>query len=320
MDADAQELIHRPSRLRALAALEPNAVTSARALDRIAATACRLLDAPVVLVNLIDAERQRFVGCGGTDEAGWTAREMPLTHGFCPFTLAAETAFSFADARTEPALAANPVVEQLGVIAYAGVPLRTADGEAIGTLCALDARPHEWSHDDLTLLSDLGASALAELQLLATTWRSARRVRELAHLSSALVGAGSADDVVDRLAPVMDCVHASAVWLLVRGESGRTAAAAAGADREAIAQLPLPEVGSPDHLATRSDVRARIGAVLDASPDIGSVSLLPLTAGDDSRGVLGVCFPDERDLGAEDRGYLTAVAGISSLALARAGV
>jgi GAF domain-containing protein len=319
MDADAQELIHRPSRLRALAALEPNAETSARALDRIAATACRLLDAPVVLVNLIDAERQRFVGCGGTDEAGWTAREMPLTHGFCPFTLATETAFSFADARLEPALAANPVVEQLGVIAYAGVPLRTADGEPIGTLCALDARPHEWSQEDLTLLSDLGASALAELQLLATTWRSARRVRELAHLSSALVGAGSADDVVDRLAPVMDCVDASAVWLLVQGEGGRTAAAA-GADRDAVARLPLPEVGSPDHLATRSDVRARIGSVLDASADIGSVSLLPLTAGDDSRGVLGVCFPDERDLGAEDRGYLTAVAGISSLALARAGV
>jgi GAF domain-containing protein len=319
MDADAQELIHRPSRLRALAALEPNAETSARALDRIAATACRLLDAPVVLVNLIDAERQRFVGCGGTDEAGWTVRDMPLTHGFCPFTLAAESAFSFADARTEPALAANPVVEQLGVVAYAGVPLRTADGEPIGTLCALDARPHEWSQDDLTLLGDLGASALAELQLLATTWRSARRVRELAHLSAALVGAGSADEVVDRLAPVMDCVDASAVWLLVRDESGQTAAAA-GADRDAVARLPLAELSDADHLATRSDVRARIGPVLDASPDIGSVSLLPLTAGDDSRGVLGVCFPDERDLGAEDRGYLTAVAGISSLALARTGV
>ena len=314
MDTDAQDLIRRPSRLRAFAALEPNAETSAHALDRIAATGCRLLNAPVVLVNVIDAERQRFVGA-----AGWTVREMPLTHGFCPFTLAADTSFAFADARTEPALAANPVVEELGVVAYAGVPLRTADGEPIGTLCALDARPHEWSQDDLTLLTDLGASALAELQLLATTWRSARRVRELAHLSSALVGAGSADDVVDRLAPVMDCVDASAVWLVVQGESGRTAAAA-GADRDAVARLPVPELGGPDHLATRSDVRARIGPVLDASPDIGSISLLPLTAGDDSRGVLGVCFADERDLGAEDRGYLTAVAGISSLALARAGV
>ena len=319
MQTDVHELIHRPSRLRAVATLAPNAMTSARALDRIAATACRLLDAPVVLVNLIDAERQRFIGCGGADEAGWTVRDMPLTHGFCPITLQSETAFAFADARTEPGLAGNPVVEQLGVVAYAGVPLRGADGEPVGTLCAVDARPHEWSADDLTLLSDLGASAIAELQLLAATSRSARRIRELAKLSSALVGAGSADDVIDRLAPVVDCVNASAVWLVVGGEGGRTAAAA-GADAEVIARLPVPEVAAADHLATRSDVRARIGPVLDAVPDVGSVALLPVTAGEQSRGVLGVCFPEERDLPAEDRGYLTAVAGISSLALARAGV
>ena len=90
-----------------------------------------------------------------------------------PFALGADRAFAFADARAEPALAANPVVEQLGVIAYAGVPLRVADGEPIGTL-AVDHAPHAWSDDDLDYLSDLAASAVAELQLLAAGRRAAR--------------------------------------------------------------------------------------------------------------------------------------------------
>ena len=84
-DAGLPEAVHRPSRLRALAALEPNAETSADALDRIAAMACRVLRTPVVIVNLVGADRQRFIGCGGPGEAMMPAREMPLTHGFCPF-------------------------------------------------------------------------------------------------------------------------------------------------------------------------------------------------------------------------------------------
>ena len=52
-------------------------------------------------------------------------------------------------------------------------------------------------------------------------------------------------------------------------------------------------------------------------PEVGSVAILPLTAGDDRLGVLGVCFADERPLSAADREYLTALGGISALALAR---
>ena len=50
----------------------------------------------------------------------------------------------------------------------------------------------------------------------------------------------------------------------------------------------------------------------------GSVAMLPLTAGEERLGVLGVSFPDERALSAADREYLAAVGGICALALARA--
>jgi GAF domain-containing protein len=329
------EVVRRPSRLQALAALEANAETSAEALDRIAAMACRLLHTPVVLVNLVGADRQRFVGCGGDEPAWASVHEMPLTHGFCPFALGADEAFAFADAHDDPALAANPVVEQLGVTAYAGVPLRAADGEPIGTLCAIDLEPHDWSAADLAILSDLAASAVAELQLLAASRRATRqqgRVRTLGALSSALAPAGSAREVVDQLMPVVEGIDASAVWLLELDEPGQglRSTATAGADPEVVArhervpleaQPPLAQVvgsGEPDFLPTRADVRDRFAPMLEAAPDVGSVALLPLTAGEQCLGVLGVGFPDERPLSDEERGFLSALAGISSLALARA--
>ena len=180
--------MRRPSRLRALAELEANAESSAQALDRIARTACRVLDVPVVLVNLVGADQQRFVGCEGPEP--WpSTREMPITAGFCPFVVSAEEPYTLADARIDPASAANPAVEQFGVVAYAGVPLRTTDGEPVGTLCAIDYEPRTWSAEDLGLLTDLGAGVIAELQVLAATRVVARHqagLRELTELAHAL--------------------------------------------------------------------------------------------------------------------------------------
>lgn len=327
-DVNVPEVVHRPRRLQALAALEANAESSAEALDRIAALACRVLPAPVVLVNLVGADRQRFVGCSGE----WTStREMPVTHGFCPFALGADEAFAFTDARADPELADNPVVEQLGVVAYAGVPLRAADGEPVGTLCAIDTAPHEWSAEDLALLSDLAASAVAELQLLAASRHVARsraRVRAVAALSAALRPSLPVRDVVDEVMGAVACIGATAVWLLVMDDSGRglRAAAAAGDDPEVVArharvpldaQLALAGVGDGDFLPTRSAVRERVAPVLDVVPDVGSMAWLALEAGDRRLGALGACFADERPLSPEDEEYLAAVAGVVSLSLAR---
>jgi GAF domain-containing protein len=268
-----------------------------------------------VLVNLVGSDRQRL-GQGG-DDRSWSGRELPLTRGFCPFALGAEHAFAFADARAEPSLAANPVVAQLGVQAYAGVPLR-ADGEPIGTLCAIDYAPHAWSEDDLANLSDLAASAVAELQLLAASRRAARelaRSRTLAALTYALAPAASADDVIDQLGPAIYRLHASVVWLALLDESGRElrTAAAVGVDPQVVERLPVPPAPQAEFLPTRQDVRDRF----EAPPDVGSAALLPLAAPDRCLGVLGVGFEDERALSTEDRAYLAALAGIPSLALAR---
>jgi GAF domain-containing protein len=330
MDAGVREVVTRPSRLRALAALETNAQTAADALDRIAGTACRVLGVPVALVNLVGADRQRFVGCGGPEP--WASMtDMPIDAGFCPFALGAEQAYTFADASLDADLAANPAVVQLGVTAYAGVPLRASDGEPIGTLCAVDYEAREWSEDDVTLLTELAASVMAELRLLTASSAVARnqsRLRRLTELSSALVPAETASDVIDEVLRAVDRFDANAVWVSVidEAEQALRTEAASGTDVARHADVPLAatlppaqvaRTGEPDFLPTRDDVRDRFGGILEAAPDAGSIAVVPLTTGEQHLGVLGLCFAHERAFTADDREYLAALGGVSGLALAR---
>ena len=289
-------MVRRPSRLRSLADLGVNAESSAESLDRIARVACRVLDVPVALVNLVGEDRQRFVGCGGPEP--WASMGgMPLTAGFCPFTLSVEEAYALDDTRADPASAVNPAVQRFGVAAYAGVPLRAPDAEPIGTFCALDTKPHPWSRDDLALLSDLAAGVMAELRLLAATRQLAHdqvRLQSLTALSSALAPAQRIGDVVDAVGRSVERLRPNAVWVSLAGEPGavlRTDASNGAEPRQ------------PD-------------AVADVMRDAGSVAVLPLTAGERELGVLGVSFPDERAIPAVDQEFLVALSGITALAVA----
>jgi GAF domain-containing protein len=296
LDPKVAEIVRRPSRLRALAVLQANAETSAQALDRITRIACRTLDVPVALVNLISADRQMFLGCGALPEPWRSVREMPVNAGFCPFALDAEDAYAFADVRTVPDLADNPAT-QMGVVAYAGVPMRTADGEPVGTLCAVDDKPHEWTSEELALLSDLAASALAELQLLAATRLAARdhaRVDALTALSARLARSAGADDVVAAVLAAVDRADAAVLWR-ADGEGALRPAAERGA------------LSVDDALPARV---ARTGeAVVHDAPG-ACIALLPLPGG-----VLGVRVPGDQGLSDEDRSYLAALAGTVGLAL-----
>jgi len=325
VDRQVAELVRRPTRLRALAALEANAESAAQALDRIAGLACRVLDVEVVLVNLIGADRQRVVGCG-TEDAQWAGvREMPLTHGFCPFAMTGTDPYAIEDARV--AAAENPAVAQFGVVAYAGVPLRVAGGEPIGTLCAIDRRPRAWSPDDLQLLSDLAASAIAELQLLTATRVLARqqlRLASLAELSQALATASTPADLAERVA-ALDRVGANGVWLLARDEGDevlRTAGSdgLASPDVVAVSAASAPaeavSAGTPGFLPTQAAVRERFGALLDARSQTAAAAVLPLVVAGRPTGALTLAFDEEREFVDDEQRFLEAVAGVSALALA----
>jgi DNA-binding transcriptional MerR regulator len=151
-------------RLRALA--ETGLVDSApnEAFDRLTRITQALLDVPISLVSFVEPERQFLVSCLGLNDPWQSAREMPISHSFCQHCVIAAAPFVVDDARLHPLVRGNPAIEELGVVAYAGVPIMSSDGSVLGTLCAIDSKPRAWKPDDISLLSDLAGAAVAELE------------------------------------------------------------------------------------------------------------------------------------------------------------
>jgi GAF domain-containing protein len=148
--------------LRATGLLDSDITPS---FDRLARLASQVLNAPVALVSLVDADRQFFKSCLGLPEPWASERQAPLTHSFCQHAVASRETLLVDDAREHELLRDNLAIRDMGVIAYAGIPLIMPDGHALGTLCVIDSRPRHWTSHQVQLLKDLAASVVTEISL-----------------------------------------------------------------------------------------------------------------------------------------------------------
>jgi PAS domain S-box-containing protein len=157
--------INDPDRLAALQRTALLDTPAEEAFDRLARLAAHVLRAPVGLISLVDEHRQFFKSCVGLTGVPAQRRETPLAYSFCQHVVVAAAPLVIADAREHPLLWDNLAVSDLGVVAYAGVPLVTSDGYALGSFCVLDTVPREWSVEDVQVLSELAAAAMTEVEL-----------------------------------------------------------------------------------------------------------------------------------------------------------
>ena len=126
-----------PARQAALERYEILDTLPERAYDDVTALVALLCDAPVSLVGLIDRERNWLKSRHGVPMS-----ESPRELSFCGHAIVSGLGiFTVEDARLDPRFADNPLVEEHGVVAYAGVPLVDGAGFALGTLCAFNVRP-----------------------------------------------------------------------------------------------------------------------------------------------------------------------------------
>jgi formate hydrogenlyase transcriptional activator len=149
-----------------LAALRRTALLDSppeEAFDRLTRLATNVLRVPAALVSLVDGDRQFFKSCVGLREPWASLRQTPLTHSFCKHAVASGEPFIVPDARQNPLVKDNPAISELGVIAYAGIPLTTAEGLTLGTLCVVDSRPREWTEEEIEILRSLAASVMTEI-------------------------------------------------------------------------------------------------------------------------------------------------------------
>jgi signal transduction histidine kinase len=152
-----------PARLAAVA--RSGLVDTGRdeAFDAITRLCCGLLGTPISLVTLIDAQRQFFKSAIGLPEPWASRRETPLSHSFCQHVLGHGRAVIIDDARADRRTASHPAVTELGVVAYAGVPL-LVDGQPIGAFCAADGGPRRWTERELGALADLASLVVVQIE------------------------------------------------------------------------------------------------------------------------------------------------------------
>jgi signal transduction histidine kinase len=168
-------------RLAALHGLEILDTEPEAAFDAIVSLAARICDTPIALITLVDNARQWFKAKVGLDLIS-TTRDM----AFCVHAIQGEGICTVADALADDRFRANPLV--LGeprIRFYAGAPLVTSDGFALGTLCVIDRKPREGlSEHQRISLELLAKEAMTQLELR-------RTVKQLADTKMALEDANA---------------------------------------------------------------------------------------------------------------------------------
>jgi GAF domain-containing protein len=130
--------------------------------DDITFLASQIYQTPIALVSLVDRDRQWFKSAIGVD--------IPETHrdlAFCAHAIWDPTEVMIVeDAAYDPRFANNPlVVSEPSVRFYAGAPLQTSSGNAIGTLCVIDRVPRRLDAGEQEALEALARLVTNELEM-----------------------------------------------------------------------------------------------------------------------------------------------------------
>jgi GAF domain-containing protein len=129
--------------------------------DELTELAAHICEAPVALITLVDENRQWFKSKVGVD-LNQTSRDI----SFCAHAILHEDVLVVADATKDKRFAKNPlVVSEPRIRFYAGAPLITPDGQALGTLCVLDKKPHKMTPDQKRALEILSRHVMTQLEL-----------------------------------------------------------------------------------------------------------------------------------------------------------
>lgn len=157
------DVLSEPGRMEALRRTGVTARPDPR-FDAVARLVVRLLRVPVALVTIVLSDRQVFPGLAGLPEPWSRTRQTTLEESFCQYVVR-DGPLIVPDARIHARVRDNLAIPNLGVIAYAGMPLTDDAGRRLGSLCAIDTIARSWSPVELRDLEDLASGCSAELRL-----------------------------------------------------------------------------------------------------------------------------------------------------------
>ena len=133
--------------------------------DDLTLLAQQICQAPIALISLVDENRQWF-----KSRVGVSHTETPLDFAFCPYAILDPGELLIVqDAQKDPRFAESPRVRGGPKIRfYAGAPLVTPEGLALGTLCIIDCVPRDLTAEQKTALHSLSRIVITQLELRRT--------------------------------------------------------------------------------------------------------------------------------------------------------
>lgn len=149
-------------RLRALSRYGLDDEQMLKSLDPVVHIASRMFDMPVAAVNMIGSDHVFFAASVGVGQV-----DMRRDVSFCAHAIAQFEVMVVPDATRDERFHDNPLVTgDTHLRFYAGVPLLSPDGLALGALCVIDDRPHhDFSQEDRQRLVELAKMASDRLEL-----------------------------------------------------------------------------------------------------------------------------------------------------------
>ncbi len=147
-------------RLEALLELDVLDTPPNERLDEIVGLAADLCGAPMAALSLVDSNRQWF-----KSSRGLPCSETSRDDAFCAHTIMSESVMVVSDARTDARFFDNRLVTEEGFRFYAGAPLISLSGHAIGTICVIDTVARSIEPWQQKMLEILARQAMAQLQL-----------------------------------------------------------------------------------------------------------------------------------------------------------
>ena len=169
-------ILHKQERLQAVLRTGLLDTPPEESFDRLTRLAAKLVGVPATFLSVVDEGRDFYKSCFGFEEPLATAREIE-GQTFCHFALVSSGPLLISDTMADPVFREVPTVKSMGVRAYAGIPLISDDGQAIGSFCAIDFKPRAWTATDVEILTELAASALREIKLRAALTEAEKQAR-----------------------------------------------------------------------------------------------------------------------------------------------
>lgn len=130
----------------------------------------RDLAADYVMISYVSRRHHHVAAAEGFKVPQETGGRLPLDYSICLHAVAMDFPLIVEDAHRHPLVRGNRTVDEMGVAAYLGAPIRMPDVGAVGTTCVMHLRPRRWSEADLARVK----RAAQQIDALLDIWTSQR--------------------------------------------------------------------------------------------------------------------------------------------------